>query len=80
LQSENRGHCGFILLKVLAAGDYRAQETGPIKMVEILYSRMKMEKLFQEWGGRNRRLKEWVNSTIIYCKNFGKCHNVFPVQ
>jgi hypothetical protein len=32
---------------------------------------------------RMGRLKEndgWDNSTMIYCKNFGKCHNVPPVQ
>jgi hypothetical protein len=38
-------------------------------------------KLFQEWGeGGKRRMKEGVNSTRIYCKNFYKCHNVPPVQ
>jgi hypothetical protein len=23
---------------------------------------------------------EGVNITMVYCKNFGKCHNIFPVQ
>jgi hypothetical protein len=23
---------------------------------------------------------EWVNSTIIHCKNYCKCHNVTPIQ
>jgi hypothetical protein len=27
-----------------------------------------------------RRMIEGVNSTIIYCKNVCKCHNVPPVQ
>jgi hypothetical protein len=31
-------------------------------------------------GGGLRRMMEEVNSTMIYCKNFGKYHNVPPVQ
>jgi hypothetical protein len=27
-------------------------------------------------GGGKRRMMEGVNSTMIYCKNFCKCHNV----
>jgi hypothetical protein len=27
-----------------------------------------------------RRMKEEVNSTMIYCKIFCKCHNVSPAQ
>jgi hypothetical protein len=27
-----------------------------------------------------RRMMEGMNSTMIYCKNFGKCHNIPPVQ
>jgi hypothetical protein len=30
--------------------------------------------------GGGRRMMEGVNSTVIYCKNFYKCHNVPPVQ
>jgi hypothetical protein len=30
-------------------------------------------------GGLKRMMEE-VNSSIIYCKNFCKCHNVPPVQ
>jgi hypothetical protein len=38
-------------------------------------------KLFQELEkGRQRRMMEKANSTMIYSKNFGKCHNVSPVQ
>jgi hypothetical protein len=36
-------------------------------------------KLFQEW--REGEMKEdggGVNSSMIYCKNFCKCHNVPP--
>jgi hypothetical protein len=29
-------------------------------------------------GGEQRRMMEGVNSTMIYCKNFCKCHNVPP--
>jgi hypothetical protein len=41
-----------------------------------------MLKLFQEWGGegREKRMMDRVNSIMIYCKNFYKCHNVPPVQ
>jgi hypothetical protein len=31
-------------------------------------------------GGGYRRMMEGVNSTMIFCKNFGKCYNVPPVQ
>jgi hypothetical protein len=31
-------------------------------------------------GGGWRRMTEGVNSTMTYCKNFCKCHNVPPVQ
>jgi hypothetical protein len=31
-------------------------------------------------GGRERRMMEGVNSTMIYCKNFCKFHNVPPAQ
>jgi hypothetical protein len=38
-------------------------------------------KLFQEWGEEEeRRMMEGVNSTMICCKNFCKCHNVLPVE
>jgi hypothetical protein len=40
-----------------------------------------MLELFQEWGsGGQRRFMEGLNSTMIYCKNFYKYHNVLPVQ
>jgi hypothetical protein len=40
-----------------------------------------MLKLFQEWdGGVIKENDGGVNSTMIYSKNFGKCHNVPPVQ
>jgi hypothetical protein len=32
-------------------------------------------KLFQE-GGTENRVMEGVNSTMLYCKSLGKCHNV----
>jgi hypothetical protein len=28
--------------------------------------------------GGKRKMMEEVNSTMIYCKNFCKCHNVSP--
>jgi hypothetical protein len=31
-------------------------------------------------GGEIKENAGGVNSTITYCKNFGKCHNVPPVQ
>jgi hypothetical protein len=31
-------------------------------------------------GGGQQRLMVGVNSTMIYYKNFGNCHNVPPVQ
>jgi hypothetical protein len=27
-----------------------------------------------------KEMMEGVNSTMIHCKSFGKCHNVPPVQ
>jgi hypothetical protein len=27
-----------------------------------------------------KKMMEGVNSTLICCKEFGKCHNVLPVQ
>jgi hypothetical protein len=30
-------------------------------------------------GGRAKRVMEGVNSTMIYCKNFCKGHNVPPI-
>jgi hypothetical protein len=30
--------------------------------------------------GRQTRMMEGVNPTMIYCENFGECHNVPPVQ
>jgi hypothetical protein len=41
-------------------------------------------KLFQEWekreGDKKKRMLERVNSTMIYCKNFRKCHHVITLQ
>jgi hypothetical protein len=31
-------------------------------------------------GGGKRRMMEGVNSSMIYCEHFYKCHNVPPVQ
>jgi hypothetical protein len=50
----------------------------------IMYSCMEMEKRpVQTTPGMGGRIKEndgGVNSTMIYYKNFCKCHNVLPVQ
>jgi hypothetical protein len=48
----------------------------------FMYENGKMDllKLFQEWErGNKRRILEGVISTMIYCKNICKCHNVSPV-
>jgi hypothetical protein len=39
-----------------------------------------MLKLFQEWRGGIKENDGGVNSTMIYCKNLCKCHNVPLVQ
>jgi hypothetical protein len=39
-----------------------------------------MLKLFQDERMDKGELMEGMNSTMIYCKNFYKCHNVPPVQ
>jgi hypothetical protein len=39
-----------------------------------------MLKLLQEWGREDKGECGGVNSTMIHCKNFCKCHNVPPVQ
>jgi hypothetical protein len=31
-------------------------------------------------GGWQKRMKEGVNLTMICLKNFGKCHNIPPLQ
>jgi hypothetical protein len=31
-------------------------------------------------GGRIKENGGGVNSTMIHCKNFGKCHSVLPIQ
>jgi hypothetical protein len=50
----------------------------------IVYTYMSMEnwdllKLFYEWGKEDKMNDGGVNSTIIYCMNFYKYHNVFPM-
>jgi hypothetical protein len=32
------------------------------------------------WKGWWRRMMEGVNSVMIFCKNFCKCHKVLPAQ
>jgi hypothetical protein len=48
--------------------------------VEILCThvngKMRPTEIFQEWG----KMIEGMNSTMIYCKNFCKCHIVPLVQ
>jgi hypothetical protein len=49
----------------------------------IWYKNGKMrpvETLLGRQGRLNKENDGIVNSTIIYCKNFGKCHNVPPIQ
>jgi hypothetical protein len=36
--------------------------------------KMRPMKLFQKWGKREKENGGGVNSTMIYCKNFYKCH------
>jgi hypothetical protein len=50
-----------------------------------MFSCMKMEKwdllkLFQEWRKGDKENDGGVNSSMIYCKNFCRCHNLPPVQ
>jgi hypothetical protein len=46
-----------------------------------MYENEKILKLFQEWGQDVIRENDrGVNSIVMYCKNFCKCHNVSPVQ
>jgi hypothetical protein len=52
-------------------------------MVEILRTHvyeLKNETYFRNGGGRIKENDGGVNSTMIHCKNFCKCHNVTPVQ
>jgi hypothetical protein len=42
-------------------------ENGKVRPVETI----------PEGGGR---MVARVNSTMMYCKNFGKCHNIPPAQ
>jgi hypothetical protein len=37
-------------------------------------------RLVETISGMRGDKGEWVNSTIVNCKNFCKCHNVPPVQ
>jgi hypothetical protein len=42
---------------------------------------MRPVEIIPEWmWGRLRRIMKWVNSAIIYCKNFCKCHSGSPAQ
>jgi hypothetical protein len=43
--------------------------------------KMRPVETIPEMGARGkRRVMEEVNSSMIYCKNFCKCHNVLTVQ
>jgi hypothetical protein len=39
-----------------------------------------IETISGMWEGKIEENDEGVSSTMIHCKNFGKCHNVPPVQ
>jgi hypothetical protein len=49
----------------------------------VMYSRVTMEifETIPEMGEEGDKGERWggVNSTMIYCKNSTKCHNVPPV-
>jgi hypothetical protein len=48
-----------------------------------MYANGKMrhiETISRMEGDGIRRIMEQVNSTMIYCKNFCKCHNIPPAQ
>jgi hypothetical protein len=55
-------------------------------MVEILYTHVckwkmrPIETIPGVGGGMIKKNDGEVNSTMIYCNNFSKCHNVSPVQ
>jgi hypothetical protein len=47
-----------------------------------IYVNGKVRSVETRSGGREgqRRTMEGVNSAMIYCKNFCKCHSILPVQ
>jgi hypothetical protein len=47
-------------------------ENGKMRPVEALPGMQEEGRMKENNGG--------VNSTMKYCKNFGKCHNVPPIQ
>jgi hypothetical protein len=57
-----------------------------VKMVEILYvlmcinGKIRPAETISGMRRGKRRKMEGGNSTMICCKNFGKCHNVPPLQ
>jgi hypothetical protein len=59
---------GYTRVKILCTQCY---ENGKMKPVETI-PRMGVGRIKENDGG--------VNSTIIHCKNFCKCHNVPPAQ
>jgi hypothetical protein len=45
-----------------------------------MYQNGKMRAVETIPGMGERRMMEGMNSTMIYCKNFGKCHSIPPAQ
>jgi hypothetical protein len=61
----------------------RAQEVNMVEYYVLMCESGKMRLVETVPGMGGGRIKEndgGVNSTVIHCKNFGKCHNVSPVQ
>jgi predicted adenine nucleotide alpha hydrolase (AANH) superfamily ATPase len=50
-----------------------------VKSVDTLKHVYHLQKEKKGRGGSKRMMEE-VNSTMIYFKNFCKCHNVLPAQ
>jgi hypothetical protein len=42
--------------------------------------KMRRDETIPKWGVGGIKENDGVNSTVIYCKHFLKCHNVSPVQ
>jgi hypothetical protein len=60
----------------------RVWEVNMVEYYALMYENGKMRPV-ETIPGMGERIKEndgGVNSTMIYCKNFCKCHNAPPVQ
>jgi hypothetical protein len=60
----------------------RCRRVNMVKYYVLMYENKKMrpETNPGKWGGWIKENDGRMDSTMIYYKNFCKCHNVFPVQ